>query len=140
MGMTLDQQVRFVVYDLAMREGLPPSIEKICTTLSLPPDEIRAGLKRLSEAHMLVLQCETGEVLMANPFSAVATPFLVRSGGVEYFGNCIWDAFGIPSMLKKDAVIQTSCSDCGEAVSLKITNGQLEAAEGIAHFAVPARR
>jgi hypothetical protein len=37
---------------------------------------------------------------MANPFSAVPTPFLVRSGDRSWYGNCIWDALGIPAMLQ----------------------------------------
>jgi len=59
-------------------------------------------------------------------------------GLLTFFGNCIWDAMGIPAMLKQDAVIQASCSCCGTAMSLKITGNSLELALGLAHFAVPA--
>jgi hypothetical protein len=45
---------------------------------------------------------------------------------------------GIPAMLHQDAVIRASCGDCGTAMTLRITNGSLEPAEGIAHFAIPA--
>ncbi len=89
---------------------------------------------------MLVLQRDTGEVLMANPFSAVPTAFLVRAVGVTYFGNCIWDAMGIPATLKQDAVIQASCADCGTAMRLEIENGELKPSSGLTHFAIPAIR
>ena len=75
---------------------------------------------------------------MANPFSAVPTPFLVKAGGRSYYGNCIWDAMGVPAMLKQDALIEASCGCCGSAMNLKITNGSLEETGGIAHFAIPA--
>ena len=37
-----------------------------------------------------------------------------------------------------DALIQTSCGDCGTAMTLRVVDGSLEPAIGIAHFAVPA--
>ena len=140
MNPTLDTQVRALVYDGVMKNGSMPTFAEIAATLSLPLDEVRAAAQRLADAHMLVLQPDTGEVLMANPFSAVPTPFLVRAGGVDYFANCIWDAFGIPSMLKRDAFIHASCSDCGQGMTLRVTNGKLESAEGLAHFVLPAKR
>jgi hypothetical protein len=55
----------------------------------------------MHEAHMLVLE-PTGEILMANPFSAVPTPFLAEVGGRRWFGNCIWEALGIIATLHAD--------------------------------------
>ena len=134
----LDKVVRPYVYDYVMREGLPPTIAETSSALSRSPDEVRASFQRLADGHILVLQKGSGEVLMANPFSAVPTPFLVKAGDRYYYGNCIWDAMGIPAMLKQDAAIEASCGCCSTAMSLKITNGSLEGAHGIAHFAIPA--
>ena len=135
---SFDRQVSYHVYDYVMREGLPPTIAAIATALSRSRDEVKASLQRLADAHMLVLQKGSGEILMANPFSAVPTPFPVKVGERSYYGNCIWDAMGIPAMLKQDGVIDASCGCCGTAMTLKITNGSLEEARGVAHFAIPA--
>jgi len=135
-----DKKVRALVYDQTMRTGAPPASGQAAAVLSVTRAEIQASLQKLAEAHMLVLQREAGEVLMANPFSAVPTPFLVRAGKQTYFGNCIWDAMGIPAMLKQDAVIQTSCADCGTAMMLEIEKGELKPSSGLIHFAVPAIR
>ena len=75
---------------------------------------------------------------MANPFSAVPTPFLVRVGDRSWYGNCIWDATGIPAMPGQDASIEASCGCCGTAMHLAVSDGSLEEAPGIAHFAIPA--
>jgi hypothetical protein len=83
-----------------MKEGWPPTIARTASALSTPPDDVEASLQRLADGHVLVLQRGTGEILMANPFSAVPTPFLVRSGDRSWYGNCIWDALGIPAMLQ----------------------------------------
>ena len=133
-----DNIVRHHVYDYVMREGLPPTLAATSAALDRSPGDVRDSCQRLADGHILVLQKGSGEILMANPFSAVPTPFLVKAGGRSYYGNCIWDAMGIPAMLKQDAVIEASCGCCSTAMNLKVTNGSLEEAHGIAHFAIPA--
>lgn len=135
-----DKKARYQVYDFVFSEGRIPSAAEIASALERSPDEVKASFARLADAHILVLQKSSGEILMANPFSAVPTPFLVKCGGREYYGNCIWDAMGISAMLKQDAVIDASCGCCGTAMSLEIKNGSLENPSGLAHFAIPAAR
>jgi hypothetical protein len=134
----LDKVVRSNIYDYVMREGLPPTVAETSSALSRSSDEVISSFQRLADGHMIVLQKGSGEILMANPFSAVPTPFLVKAGGHSYYANCIWDAMGIPAMLKEDAAIEASCGCCSTAMNLKITNGSLEEVRGIAHFAIPA--
>jgi hypothetical protein len=135
---TFDQEVRHYVYDQTMKTCMSPTVAETAAALSTSSAEVQASFHRLADAHMLVLERDTGKVLMANPFSAVPTPFLAQVDGRTYYGNCIWDVLGIPAMLKRDAFIQTSCGDCGTSMTLRIVNGSLEPAIGIAHFAVPA--
>jgi hypothetical protein len=117
-----------------------PAAAQLATQLGLGLDEVRDSLERLGAGRALVLQPSSREVLMANPFSAVPTPFAVHAGGQLYFGNCIWDALGIPAMLNNDGRITTSCGCCGEAMSLAVVDQRLEPAGGVVHFAVPAKR
>lgn len=135
---TWDTQVRRQVYDYVIREGAPPSVAAVAVALGHSTEEVAAAFRRLADAHMLVLQHDTGEILMANPFSAVPTPFQVHAAGRSFFGNCIWDAMGIVAMLHEDASVATSCGCCGSAMPLTITAGSLEPIGGIAHFAIPA--
>src|SRR5688572_26527125 len=88
--MELDQRVRWVVYDVTMREGAPPLASQLAIFLDMPLDDVRASLQRLASARMLVMQ--EGEILMAGPFSAVPTPFRVTTSEFSCYGNCIWDA------------------------------------------------
>ncbi len=133
-----DTEVRRYVYDHIMNEGLPPTTAEAASALSRTPDDVGASFHRLADGHILVLQKGTGEILMANPFSAVPTPFLVRAGDRSWYGNCIWDAMGIPAMLRQDATIEASCGCFGTAMRLTVIDGSLEDAPGIAHFAIPA--
>ncbi len=133
----LDQAVRRTIYDGIIQTGLAPSIAEVASTLAVPVAEVQASYRRLADAHILVLQ-QDSQVLMVDPFSAVPTPFFVQVASRSYFGNCIWDALGIPAMLKEDTIIRASCGDCGTAMTFRITQGVLEPVKGIAHFAIPA--
>jgi hypothetical protein len=137
--MTFDQMVRRSVYHQAITKGELPSIAATATALSSTPEQVRAAFQRLADAHVLVLQQVTGEVLMANPFSAVPTFFLVTSGRRSWYGNCIWDALGIPAMVGRDAVVHASCGCCNTAMDLTIRDGRLIERNGIAYFAVAAK-
>lgn len=134
----LDWQVRHHVYDVTMQRGYPPTLAEIAAALSLGSAETRAVVQSLATARVLVLQPGSGEILMANPFSAVPTPFLVELDAFSCFGNCIWDALGIPAMLKQDARITTSCADCGLALEVRVVDGQVQGDPSVVHFAVPA--
>ena len=134
----LDRQVRRQVYDVAMHRGKPPLIEEISSPLNLSPEDVQCSLQRLAAGRALVLQAGTGEVLMANPFSAVPTPFLVAVSGFSCYGNCIWDALGIPAMLRRDARIRTACADCGLDLELRVINGRIQGDSSLIHFAIPA--
>jgi hypothetical protein len=133
----IDPRVRAAVYETTLRNGAPPAGSQVAIALQLPVAEVLASFRRLAEAHMLVLQRDSGEILMANPFSAVPTPFRVRAGSLASYGNCIWDALGIPAMLGSDAEIETSCADCGTAARIAVRDGAVHG-EGLMHFAVPA--
>jgi Alkylmercury lyase len=135
---SFDRRVRRFVYDYTMNEGLPPKVEQAASGLRTTAAEVEASFQRLADAHVLVLQKDSREILMANPFSAVPTPFLVRAGDQSYYGNCIWDAMGIPAMLDKGARIETSCGCCRTAMELSVENGALVEASGLIHFAIPA--
>jgi hypothetical protein len=127
-----DLEIRAFVYDVTMRTGRPPLVAE----LDAPEDEVIESLKRIAAARALVMQRDRDELLMVPPFSAVATPFVVRSGGVSYYANCMWDALGVPAMLHQDAEISASCGDCGTAMDVTVesgvTHGEHDAGAGVA--------
>ena len=137
---SFDKEIRFHVYDFVMKTGEIPAAAQIAETISRPAQDVLDSFERLADAHILVLQKGTGEILMANPFSAVPTPFLVKAGDKTFYGNCIWDAMGVPAMLGRDALIEASCGCCSTAMTVEIKNRSVVNPNGIAHFAIPAKR
>ena len=135
-----DFRVRAAVYDGVMSSGAVPTVGEVTQRLACSREEVQASLERLATAKALVLQRDSREVLMANPFSAVPTPFAVFANDHLYYGNCIWDALGIPAMLHADARIESSCGCCSESMQLVVDDGDLRPVDGVVHFAIPAAR
>jgi hypothetical protein len=133
-----DQRLRLFVYGHIVRKQVAPSVEEMVKALSCQLKQVRAGLERLSQSHAFMLQ-EDGELWRVAPFSAIPTPFPVRIGKRSWFGNCIWDALGIPAMLGKDAAIDASCACCNYQMPIEVRSGKLRSGSGIIHIAVPAR-
>ena len=102
--------------------------------------EVRAGWRRLHEAHALVLNPATDEIRMANPFSAVPTAYRVQAAGRRWYANCAWDAFGVLSALHVDGRIESSCPDCGEPYAVGVTNKRADRPDLLFHCLVPAAR
>jgi hypothetical protein len=134
----LDQKVRQHVYEVALATGTLPAISLVADALGIAHDETNASLQRLAEGHVFVLQLESREILMAPPFSAVPTPFLVRTAKYSCYGNCIWDALGVAAMSQMDVAIDTSCQDCGTLMSVAVRSGGVST-DGLVHFAIPAK-
>lgn len=135
----LDRDVRFRVYRHFIATGRAPTARSLADLLSVDVPEIRASLQRLADAHALVLDPHTGELQMAHPFSATPTDYPVHARGITYWGNCAWDALGIPVLLGDDSVTETRCPDCGEGLTLAVRHGDVDADADVVHFLVPAR-
>jgi len=136
-----DRDLRLAIYRTLVEDGRPPGAQELAVELEVSISHVDASLRRLADAHALVLQPGTSSIWMAAPFSAVPTPFEVSVGDRRYFANCIWDALGIPACLHEDARIDSSCPDCAEPLRLEVQDGTLrEPADSVLHFAIPAAR
>ena len=127
-----DVRLRNRIYRWFVEHGRAPSAEEAGA------DE--AALRRLHDAHALVLEPDRPEIRMLNPFSAVPTPYRVEAGGRSWFGNCVWDAFGIPAALGVDGHVSTTCLDCSEPLEADLVDGRIEPDDLVAHILLPARR
>lgn len=133
-------RVRVRLYELFVNSGRCPSKAELAADLSSTETEIAHAFSELAAAHMLVLQPASGEVLMANPLSAVPTPFVAETPKRSYYGNCIWDALGVIAMLQSDGRILASCGCCGESMTVTVRNSEVACdPPGTVHFALPAR-
>jgi hypothetical protein len=120
-----DLDLRNRTYRRFVELGRAPSPEEVG-----PPDEVLAGWRRLHESHALVLDGDA--VRMANPFSAVPTPYRVQAAGRWWYGNCAWDAFGICAALGVDGRIEH------RDIVVEVRDGRPDDGTLVFHCLVPA--
>jgi hypothetical protein len=139
MNADFETNTKLAIYQAIATSARIPTRAELATHLSVQVPDVDASLARLRERKLLFLGRESGEIVMAPPFSAVPTCFVVKTGGQTYFANCVWDAYGIAAALKRDAEVEASCGCCGEPMRMAVRSGSHVPTSGIAHFAVPAR-
>ena len=111
--------------------------------LHLTRDEVTHALHELEVARHIALVPGTARILMAFPFSAIATPFRVEARGHEYFANCSWDAIAFHAMLGEDVRIRSACHHCGAPVAVDLADGaaiRVEPSGTLVHLALPPSR
>ena len=133
-------RVRLAVLEIAIATSAVPGAEEVAEHLGEDEAAVVDAFRALHDGHVYVLEPgDPARLRMANPFSAVPTPFAVTARGRRYFGNCIWDALGVVSVLGGDGTVDTSCPDCEHPLRLRVAGRELLESEGIVHFGVPAR-
>jgi len=135
-----DVVLRNATYSMFVELGRAPTPADVADRLDINRAEVVVRWRRMHDAHALVLNQHTDEIRMANPFSAVPTAYRVRAGGRSWFANCAWDAIGICAALHADGVIETSCPDCGDAISLSVIDTLPDDETLLFHCLVPASR
>jgi len=137
--MELDTAVKLKIYETAAGLARLPTAPEIAEALGVPLAEVEASFSRLYAKRLLVPEPgDDSRIRMAPPFSGVPTPFLVIINEKQYYANCVWDAFGIPAALRKDAEIQARDGFTGESLTLHVRQGKPLAEPCVIHFAVPA--
>jgi hypothetical protein len=132
-----DLHVRNLTYAAFVELGRAPTLDEISATAGFTHAEIEVSWRNLHDAHALVLD-ENGELRMANPFSAVETPYRVHAAGRSWYGNCAWDAFGICAALHVDGEIEAACFDCGDPILVRVRDQAPDDESLVFHVLVPA--
>ena len=125
-----DRELRNRIYAQLVELGRVPAIDETGA------DE--ESLRRLHDEHALVLEPDGRAIRMLNPFSGVPTHSRVEAGGGLWFGNCVWDVFGIPAALGVDGHVSAACPDGGEALEVDVIAGRPQPDDLVAHFLLPA--
>lgn len=136
-----DWQVRLHVYRFFVEHGRPPSTAEAAPAFDMSEEEMRAAYQHLHDGHALFLEPGTRDIRMANPLSAIPTPYRVRVNGRTLHANCAWDSLGIPAMLHADAEIDSVYTTAGgnEPARYAILDGELTGDDGLVHFPLPFR-
>jgi hypothetical protein len=135
-----DNDVRVALYRFFVREERAPVAAEVASELEASPFDVEASFERLADVHVLVLTPGTKYVSMANPLSALPTPFRAKVDGKRYWANCIWDGLGTVAMLGGTGRVTARCADCAEGLELDVVDRVVTSTDFVVHYAVPAAR
>jgi hypothetical protein len=119
------RQMRKYIFDHFFEQATPPTLEEAMQRFSLSRAEAFARFKEVEADHHVLLVPGTQRILMANPYSAVTTPFRVHLGGKQYFANCAWDTVSLHVMLGSEARVESYCHHCAEPIGLELSGGKV---------------
>ena len=134
---TFERQVRATVIQTLRDTGEAPTAAGVGSMLGVEESRVSTALRSLADEHRLVLVPGTDRVMMAHPFSGVASDFLVTVGARTWFANCVWDGLSILALLG-DGKLETHSPATGEPITLTACDGVVQGG-AIVHFLVPAR-
>ena len=118
------QRVRLFIFDHFLEHAAPPVVEQVMNEFSLSRAAATDVLRDLEAAHHIALVKGTNRILMAFPFSAIATPFRVTVRGRSYFANCAWDAIAFHVMLADDVTVDSFCHHCAAPIHIELKGGK----------------
>ena len=140
-GEDVPARVRKFVFDHFREHATPPVVEQVMTAFSLSRDEASDVLRALEPARHVALVKGTARILMAFPFSAIATPFRVAVGERRYFANCAWDAVAFHAMLRERIWIESFCHHCAAPIHIEMDRGRaiaVDPPDALVYLALPA--
>ena len=90
------ERVRRAIYDTFARQGHAPSRQQIRDLAAVNEAEVDEAVAELAAQHHLALD-QSGNVVMAHPFTTVNLGFSVMGERNLWWGGCAWDSFAIPT-------------------------------------------
>jgi DNA-binding transcriptional MocR family regulator len=132
--------IRAFVYRHFADTTRAPSVDETAERFALTHEQAATAYEALHARHAVFLSPGAHDILMANPFSNVETPFRIHANGKIYFANCAWDSLGIPAALHSDADVEAVCAQSGERIMLQVRGGRVSSSDMLVHFLVPFKR
>lgn len=132
--------LHYVLVQQILERGSAPSIEELVHNFDTPREDVSAALHALAEDHGVVLHPNSDEIWIIHPFSTAPTNFIVRSGQMEWWGNCAWCSLGIAELAGGTATITTTLGTAGRQVIVAIERGMLLDKNYVIHFPIPMTR
>ncbi len=118
--------VRKYIFDHFFEYTTPPPLEEVMQRFMLTRKEAVEAFHELEADHQIALVPGTQRILMANPYSAIPTPFRVYIGSKRLFANCAWDSVAMHVMLEQDARIESFCHHCAEPIEISLSKAAVK--------------
>ena len=120
----LQRRVRLFIMEHFLEHAGPPVVEQVMNEFSLSRDGAAGVFRDLEATRHIALVKGTDRILMAFPFSAIATPFRSAVRGRSYFANCAWDSIAFHTMLGDDVRVESFCQHCATPIQIELRRGR----------------
>jgi hypothetical protein len=128
--------LHYTIIKFIIDYGYAPEVDELVQCLEATETEVAIGLQNLQDDHGVVLHPNSEKIWVIHPFSLAPTPFLVRCGNREWWGNCAWCSLGIAVLLNNDVIITTTLGANGKQIDLHIEYGELIETDFYVHFPI----
>lgn len=135
-----DEALRGLLTRMIAERGFAPQLPELAARAGLSLASTEASLRRLHDAHALLLHPHKCEPWAVHPFALAPGSCWVETQRLGYWANCLYCAFGIAAALRCDARVTTRLGGEGETAVYAIREGELVQREGVFHLSTPAAR
>ncbi|KAK4444183.1 Alkylmercury lyase-domain-containing protein, partial [Podospora aff. communis PSN243] len=118
----------------------PPNASEIASHFNSTESDVGRALRILADYHGVVLHPNSDRIWIAHPFSATPTTCVVSAGTRQWWGNCVWCSLGVIHLAGGTATLETRLGGIGDAVAVRVENGELLDKKFVVHFPVPMRK
>jgi hypothetical protein len=137
---TFDQDLRGLLTRSIAELGRAPSHEERAEAEGVSPADAEASLRRLHDAHALLLHPDRPEPWAVHPFALAPGGCWVETAGGGHWANCLYCGLGIAAALGRDATVTTRLGGEGETAVYRVRDGALIDTDGVFHLATPLSR
>ncbi len=135
-----DEAVRGALTKLIAQIGHAPTLEQIGALMDRSVAEVESSLRRLSEAHALLLHPGSVRPWAVHPFALAPGSCWVRTPTRGYWANCLYCGLGVAAALKCDAVVTTRYGGEEDTVQYEVTSGKVLPSNDLFHLSTPPRQ
>lgn len=135
--MITNASLHYFILQYIIDKGHAPSLSILADHFGAGESSVEKALHALQDYHGVVLHPNAPKVWVIHPFSLAPTNFLVKSSRGEWWGNCAWCSLGVAALLDEDVSIRTSSGAHGDALEIKIIDGEIEPQDLLVHFPIP---
>jgi len=132
-----DQNLRGTLTRMIAERGHAPTMDELARRQGWTNEATEASLRRLHEAHALLLHPGGTRPWLVHPFALSPGSCWVATGALGYWASCLYCAFGIAAALRRDATITTRLGAEHETVTYRIRAGEVEGSTDIFHLSTP---
>jgi hypothetical protein len=133
----IDHEVRGALTRAIAALGHAPTNDDLARGVGLAPQELERSLRRLHDAHALVLHPSGCRPWVVHPFALSPGACWVDAGARGYWANCLYCAFGIAAALGRDVTIHTRFGGESEAVRYEVRGGRPNPTQDLFHLSTP---